>query len=891
MIGNVVSHYKILEHLGGGGMGVVYRAEDTKLKRTVALKFLPPDLTRDPDAKERFVREAQAASALQHNNICNVHDIDQGPDGQMFIVMDLYEGETLKKKIERGPLKIEAAIDVAIQIAQGLARAHEQGIVHRDIKPANVMITSDGVAKIVDFGLAKLRGQSMRTRTGSTLGTAAYMSPEQTKGESVDHRTDIWSLGVTIFEMVTGQLPFKGDYENAVMYSILNTDPEPLTALRTGVPMELERIVSKALAKNRDERYQHVDDILVDLRVLRTSPSDRTTSPADSGPGRTPRRVGRWRQLSPWFVALFMAVVAAAAFWKPWSGPTVANQRPVRFSETLQEGDSLDGNSNSGPAIAISRDGRKLVYGVVQNGISRLYLRALDSLEGRPISGTEGGRAPFFSPDGNWVGFWADGYLKKVSLHGGAPQNICEAATVGGAWGADNTIVFVRWIAGDGLFRIQADGSNPQRLVELTDIAPLNWYCWPQILPDGKTILITVSAGWRTTQIALVSTETRTIQYLIKGGGYARYSPTGHIVYGRPGEGDVWAVPFDLKTLTISGSSFPVLEGVMMKRDASAQFALSETGTLVYIHGSGAVDNDTIALVNRGGETRSLPIPPGAFHGFRFSPDGKRLVFTWHQAMPNLWIYELDRGVLRRFTDDQGGDWTPLWTPDGKRILFQSDRAGRGFRLFWKALDGEGPAEMLTETDYKQQPGCWTADGKSLIFQEGVYAETGHDIMLLSLEGDRKPRPLLQTRYNERYPALSPDGRWMAYGSDESGRWEVYARRYPDLKDIVRISTDGGSAPMWSPDGRELFFWDTNRRTLVSVPVRTGGTLEVGKPTVFAGGEFSFGGNSWYRNYDISPDGKKVVMILRGKPGPNPRRFNVVLNWFEELIAREHGGQ
>ena len=890
MIGQTVSHYRILEHLGGGGMGVVYKAEDTKLKRTVALKFLPPDLTRDPDAKERFVREAQAASALQHNNICNVHDIDETRDGQIFIVMDLYEGETLKKKIERGPLKIETVIDLAIQVAQGLARAHEQGIVHRDIKPANIMVTSDGVAKIVDFGLAKLRGLSMRTRTGSTLGTAAYMSPEQAKGESVDHRTDIWSLGVALFEMVTGQLPFKGDYENAVMYSILNTDPEPLTALRTGVPMELERIVTKALAKKRDERYQHVDDMLVDLRVLRTNLSDRTASSADPVPGRAARPVRRWRQLSPWFAALLMALVAAVAFWKPWSTPTGTNQRPLRFRETLQEGDSLDARSWSGPAIAVSRDGRKLAYVAVRNGISRLYVRKLDSLEARPISGTEGARAPFFSPDGDWVGFFADVYLKKVSLLGGAPQIFCVATGWGGAWGPDNTIVFVKLTGSNGLYRIDADGSNLRR-IELAVETPLNWFCWPEFLPDGKTILITISAGWRTTSVASVSMETGKIQNLIDGAGCARYSPTGHIVYGRPGEGDLWAVPFDTRTLAIRGSSFPVVEGVLMKQDASAQFALSETGTLVYTQGSAAVDNDMVALVSTKGEIKPLPIPPAAFHGFRFSPDGQRLVFTWHQAMPNLWIYELNRNVLRRFTDEQGDDWTPLWTPDGKRIVFQSNRAGRGFRLFWKAFDGEGPLEMLTESDYYQQPGCWTADGKSLLFQEGVFPETGHDIMLLPLDGDRTPRALIRTRYNERFPALSPDGRWLAYGSDESGRWEVYVRHFPDLKDITRISPEGGVAPMWSPDGSELFYWDIIRQTLVSASVRTGGTLEVGKPKLFAAGEFSFGNNGWYRSYDIAPDGKTIVMILRGKSGPSPREFNIVLNWFEELRARGNRGE
>jgi serine/threonine-protein kinase len=886
MIGQAVSHYKILEQLGAGGMGVVYKAQDLKLDRPVALKFLPPDLTRDAEAKKRFILEAKAASTLQHHNICSVHDIDETADGQMFIVMDLYDGETLKKMVERGPLTIDAAIDIAMQVAQGLARAHEQGIVHRDVKPANIIITADGIAKIVDFGLAKLRGLSMRTRTGSTLGTAAYMSPEQTKGESADSRTDTWSLGVTLFEMLTGQLPFKGDYENAVIYSILNTDPEPLTALRTGVPMELERIVTKALAKKREERYQHADDILVDLRVLRSNLSRVSGSSPGLGPSRVPPQANRRAQLTPWLVALCMALVAVVTFWRPWSTPAVTTQRPVRFRVTLAEHDSLDGGSGSIGSVAISRDGRKLAYGVVRNGISRLYVRALESLQASPIAGTEGAKNPFFSPDGGWVGFFAGGRLKTVSLLGGAPQTLCEVSGLtSGTWGNDNSIVFVKWTGSNGLYRIRADGSQPEEQVETRIETPINWFSWPEFLPGTATVLVTISRSQNEHYIAVVTLETGNTRVLMKGSEYARYSPTGHIMFSRTVEGDVWAAPFNINDLELTGSPFPVVEGVK-------QFVLSETGTLAYIPGSGVTQNDTVAFMNEDGKIKPLAIPPGAFHGFRFSPDGKRLVFSWHQTKVNLWIYELERHVLRRFTDEQGNDWTPLWTPDSKSIVFQSNRAGQGgHRLFLQALEGEGSLEQLTETDYYQQPGCWTTDGKALLFQEGVFPETLHDIMLLPLDGDRTPRPLLRTKYNERFPTLSPGGRWLAYGSDESGRWEVYARHYPDQKDITRISTEGGLAPMWSPDGSKLFYWDLSRNSLVSVPVRTGSRIEIGKPRLFAVGDFSFGSNAWYRSYDISPDGKIIVMILRGKSGPSPKQLNVVLNWGEELRAREREGR
>jgi eukaryotic-like serine/threonine-protein kinase len=885
MIGREISHYRILEELGRGGMGVVYKAQDFKLERLVALKFLPPDLTRDREAKQRFIHEAKAASALQHNNICVVYDIDETSDGQVFMCMEYLAGGTLKQKIERGPLKVEEAIDFGIQVALGLTKAHEHGIVHRDIKSANILVTEDGLVKIVDFGLAKLTGRTVLTKAGSTVGTIAHMSPEQTKGDSVDHRTDIWSLGVEIYEMVAGQMPFKGDYDNAVIYSIANIDPEPLTGLRTGVPMELERIVTKALRKKPEDRYQHINDMLVDLRVLRSDLPRMTTSSPAIGLSQPARRVSRWRQLTPWFVALVMALVALGIFWRPWSEPRFTNQRQVSFTVFSQEGDSLNGIAGSIASVAISRDGRKLVYGVLRDGISRLYFRALESLQARTIAGTEGARNPFFSPDGNWVGFFAGGYLKKVSLLSGAPQIICKAEYgAGGTWGGDNTIVFVKWVESNGLYEIKADGSGNERQIKVTVDTPFNWFGYPEFLPDAKTVIVTISRSQYENYIAIVSTETGKTRFLIEGSEYARYSPSGHIIYSRTGEGDLWAVPFSVSDLELSGSPFPVLDGVR-------QFALSETGTLVYTPGSGIQQNDTVALVNRKGEIKPLPIPAGAFHGLRFSPDGKRLVFGWHQTRVNLWIYELDRNVLRRFTDEQGNDWTPLWTPDSRHILFQSNRAGQGFRLFLKALDAEGPGAPLTETNHKQQPGCWTADGKALIFQEGVFPETLHDIMLLPLDGDRTPRPLLRTKYNERFPVLSPDGRWLAYGSDESGRWEVYVRHYPDLEDITRISIEGGVAPMWNPDGDELFYWDTNLQTLVFVSVRAGRALEIGKPKLFARGNFSFGNNSWYRSYDIAPDGKSLVMILKGTSGTSPRQFHVVLNWFEELKAREHGNE
>jgi serine/threonine protein kinase len=883
MIGMTITHYKKLEKHGEGGMGVVYKAEDTKLHRTVALKFLPPELTRDEDAKQRFIQEARAASSLDHNNICVVHGIDETENGQLFICMNYYEGETLKHKIEKGPLKLDETVGIAIQIAQGLLKAHEQRIIHRDIKPANIFITNDGVVKILDFGLAKLSGPALTTKLGSTLGTIAYMSPEQTRGEEVNHRTDIWSLGVVLYEMIIGKPPFRGEYEQAILYSIISEEPVPITELRTGIPLELERIVTKALVKKQDERYQHIDDMLVDMQVLKSRLSQMTASSPFVRPHQTTlpaRRVVRWGLLIPWFVALLSILVAVVAFWKPRFQQTIINQPPVRFSVSLQEGDSLKGISGSLTAVAISRDGRKLVFGVTQNGVSRLYIRTLESLQTRPISGTEGAYSPSFSPDGEWIVFFAGGYLKKVYLLGGAPQNIFKASGNGATWCPDNTIVFQRWGAFGGLFRIQSDGSQLQ---QISTGEMNNSHSLPEFLPGARAVLFTSVGGGEESRIAVMSLESGKIQYLLKGGEYARYASTGHILYNRPREGEVWAAPFNVDELKLTGSPFPVLEGVR-------HFALSTKGTLAFIPGSGVVPNNTIVLVTREGEIKPLLIPPGAFHGLRFSPDGKSLVFSWHQTRVNIWIYDLERNVLRRFTEEQGNDWTPFWMPDGKRILFQSIRTGPGYRVLIKSLDAGGPSDSIMVKNQILQPGCWTADGKTLIAQLGIFPETLHDIILLQLDGDRTPKPIIQTQYSERFPALSPDGRWLAYASDESDRWEVYIRRYPDLTDVKRISMDGGLAPMWNPDGRGLYYWDTSRNSLVFMPVRSGSMLEIGIPKLCAAGDFTFGSNAWYRSFDISPDGKNIAIIRRGKSGQSQKQLTVVLNWFEELKARERGG-
>ncbi|OVE80169.1 hypothetical protein BVY01_00775, partial [bacterium I07] len=402
MINKVIFHFKILEKLGEGGMGVVYKAHDTKLNRTVALKFLPPELTRDPEAKERFIHEARAASALRHNNICTIHEVDETEEGHVFICMDHYEGMTLKEKINERPLKLEEAIDISIQISKGLAEAHQAGIIHRDIKPANIIITKKNEVKILDFGLAKLTGQTKLTKVGSTLGTAAYMSPEQLKGNPVDHRTDLWALGVMMYEMLTGQLPFKGDYEQAITYAILNEEPEPITALRTGIPVALEGIVFKLMAKDPKQRYQHVDEVPVDLTVLKNN-SEKYSKVKKTTKSSSRSKMVTWQIWVPWGVA-FISVLLIIIFQIERKTPTDGPKQIIRYEKNLPEGFQLD---SDGGSVAISRDGSKIVYVAQKENTSRLYLHNLDEYGTQPLVGTEGASQPFFSPDGNWIGFYA----------------------------------------------------------------------------------------------------------------------------------------------------------------------------------------------------------------------------------------------------------------------------------------------------------------------------------------------------------------------------------------------------------------------------------------------------------------------------------------------------
>jgi serine/threonine-protein kinase len=872
MIGKTISHYKIIEKLGEGGMGIVYKAEDSKLKRNVALKFLPPELTRDTEAKERFVHEARAASALQHTNICTIHAIDETEDGQLFICMDYYKGETLKKKIDQRPLKLDDAINIATQIAQGLAKAHEAEIVHRDIKPANIIITEDDEVKILDFGLVKLTGFTKLTKPGSTLGTTWYMSPEQLRGEKVDHRTDIWALGVVFYEMITGEQPFKGEYEQAVSYGILNDEPESITALRSGMPISLDGIISKALAKEAKQRYQHIDEIPVDLVNIETRPSGTSQISRSAVSGSTiqqpavNQKVISWRIVVPLLVAAITITSIATWLLKPQP------EKPVeRFIHTHHPGEHVYMYDPT-----ISPDGTKIVYGADPEGFEYLYLRKIDQFSVTTITNFEGARLPFFSPDSRELCFFTEEKLKKVFIDGGPVQNVCDvASSSGGTWGDDGTIIF----AGDGLglFRVSALGGIPKVILAPDSGKSSEYYRWPEMLPGSKAVLYAAWEGgsYNEANIAVLNLETYESKPLITGGTRPLYSPTGHILFGR--SGSYWAVPFDVKGLKITGKEIPIQEGVGIYDDGAAELRFSKNGILIYIPAVITEENRTLVLVDRQGVETPLTDIQHHYTYPRFSPAGTQVavgIYNSKTTNTNIWIHNVARGTQTPLTSDGSFNGYPIWTPDSKMVIFSSNRSG--FRdIYWKRADGIGEAEPVITGENRQYAGSWSADGTLFTFCE-VHPTTGPDIRVYTTK-DSTATPFINTPNEEVGPTISPDGHWIAYTSDKTGRWEIYITAYPGPGREEPISTQGGERVVWAPDGRELFYRVGNKMMVVSVETRPSLKLGIPEPLF----EKSYRSGGWIPQYDIHPDGDRFVMIKDDESITN--QINIVLNWFEVL--------
>jgi len=865
-------------------MGEVYRARDTRLERTVAVKILPAHLSSDPTRKQRFEREAKTISSLNHPHICTLHDIGS-QDGIDYLVMECVEGETLAKRLEKGPLPLEQVLKYGAQVADALDKAHRAGIVHRDLKPGNIMLTASG-AKLLDFGLAKPAAAPVSSMTltaaaqttpvtqeGTIVGTYQYMSPEQVEGKELDGRSDIFSLGAVLYEMATGQHAFEGKSRLSVASAILEKEPAPISTFKPMTPPALDHAIRRCLSKNEEERWQTARDLELELKWIAESGSQL------SAPSATPTKEpgARWRTAALWApLTVFLAAITGLGVWNLRPIPP----RPItRTVITLPRGQKLAGLDQA--ALALSPDGTHLAYVAGQNGIQQIYLRPMDTFEARPVPGTEGATNPFFSPDGQWLGFFAGQKLKKVSISGGAAVSLSDAVqSFGASWGSLGMVAFSP-LQVSPLQQVSEAGGVPQPLTHLEkgEISHRR----PEFLFGGKALLFTSAPNtfnWNTGQIVVQSVGTGERRTLIKGATHPHYASSGHLLYVQGG--NLMAVPFDPQHLTVSGAAVPVVEGVLHSTTSgAAQYSISATGTLVYIPGASHADERSLVWVSRGGEEQALPAPPRSYVFPRLSPDGKEVGAGITGQETQVWLYDLSRETLTRLTFDGTLNLNTVWTPDGKWIAFQSNKDGPP-NIYWQRADGSGGLERLTNSEFVHFPISMSPDGQLLAYGE-INPMTGYDLWVLRLK-DHKATPFLQTPFTESVPQFSPDGHWIAYISNESGRYEVYVQPYPGPGGKWQISTDGGTEPVWNPNGRELFY--RNGSKMMSVEIRTRSAFTTGKPRMLFERPY-VPSPATTPNYAVSLDGQRFLMLKFVEAADEaPTQINVVLNWFEELKRR-----
>ena len=922
--GSRLGPYEILSALGAGGMGEVYKARDTRLDRDVAIKILPEVFAADAERVARFQREAKTLAALNHPNIAQIFGLEQTGDVHA-LAMELVAGEDLSQRIARGAMPLDEALPIAKQIAEALEAAHDQGIVHRDLKPANIRITPAGVVKVLDFGLAKLTEEgagragkagvavknltqsptiaspAMVTGVGTILGTASYMSPEQARGKTVDKRADIWAFGVVLFEMLTGRRPFEGELISDVLASVLTTAPN-WQALRVDTPEALQRLLRRCLEKDPRRRLQAMGEARVQIDDLLSGVPDEASVRA------LPRARSLWRRALPWSVAAAGLVVAAMAITirAPWRPLPVS--APLRLEATLGTDASLviadSASAPTGNAAVVSPDGSQLAFVAgPRGGAPRLYVRRLDQLTATPLAGTENAVGPFFSPDGQWLGFFGGGTLKKIAVTGGAAVTLADATNArGGSWAEDGTIVFTPNRGDSGLWRVPAAGGTAERL---TTPAPGEaTHRWPQVLPGGRAVLYTVSAvtgNFTNAWLAVQPLPTGTPQIVQRGGSYGRYLPSGlgsptraereggHLTWGH--DGTLFAAPFDLTTLAVTGPAVPVVPGLLSSiNSGNAQVEVSHTGTLVYLPGGEYSSAAPLEWLTRDGKTTPLRTTPATWSGVQIAPDGRRLTFTLTgTANSNVWTYDATRDALTRLTSDSGVDRTPVWTPDGQRLVYASSGNGGGAtNLYWQRADGSGDATRLTTSPNWQYTGSWDPSGRFLAFYE-ARPQTGPDLLIVPVEGDEasgwKPGTstvFLSTPFAEQQPRFSPDGRWLAYESNESGAFEIYVRPFPRAEGKWPISTGGGTNAVWSRTRHELLYRAPDGR-IIGVPYTVAGDrFQAEKPRVWSETPVQLRGGTG-ASFDLHPDGDRVVMAPAAAATAGPTHVTLIFNFFDEL--------
>ena len=873
-LGTKLGPYEILAPIGAGGMGEVYKARDTRLDRTVAVKVLPSHIAAREDLRARFEREARAVSSLNHPHICSLFDVGQ-QDGVDYIVLEHLDGETLFDRLQRGPLPLDQALKYAMQIADAVDRAHRSGVVHRDLKPGNIMLTRDG-AKVLDFGLAKTAPKSAAdgatmtmalTSEGTMLGTPQYMSPEQISGSEADARSDIFAFGCVLYEMITGKRAFDGKTRVSVIGAILAAEPPPMSTLQPVTPHQLERTVARCLAKDPEDRWQSLRDVLLELRSITDAPAG------------TPVRTKRW--WVPWAVAaaLFAALAITNVLWLRTQEPEV---RPTQFLVDPPRDTQF---TNQYGATAISPDGRYLVFGAGTEGTAPLWLRPLDSVSARPLQGSEGGNLPFWSPDSRWVLFFADGKLKRSDIVGGAPQVLCDASVAllaqGAAWSRDGIIVFS---GTEGLMRVPASGGVPQQITQRDTERKELGHGLPQFLPDGKRLLYFIVSGDPNLQgiyatsldnpkerVKILATERKA--YYVPS---SRAGRTGFLVWMR--DRTLLAQPFDAERLRLEGDATPVAEDVAYGLPVRAAFWTSDAGLLVYRTGE-AARKHKLVWMSREGKRLGEAVKEDRYGSFKLSPDGSRVAVSRSEDgdHSDIWVFEFGRAVMTRLTFDSKRYSTPVWSPDGRQIAFSSYR-NEGSQIYRKDAGGGGREEQLTTVLNPKFLSGWTPDGRYILYSE-IDPKTGFDLWALPLEGDRKPVAVLQSPFNDTLGTSSPDGKWIAYASDASGRAEIYVRAFPASGDPWQVSNDGGSAPRWRADGKELFYVGLGRNSVMAAGVRVEGSRFQSDTAreLFPMLVTRLGTASSF--FEVTRDGQRFLMLEPASGAREVVPLTVVLNW------------
>jgi eukaryotic-like serine/threonine-protein kinase len=889
--------FEIESFVGAGGMGEVYKARDTRLDRSVAIKVLSPAAAADPNARARFIYEARAIASLSHPRICALHDV--GHDRVDFLVMEYLQGETLAAKLRRKPLSLGEALRIAIEIADALIAAHSRGIVHRDLKPGNVMVTATGV-KLLDFGLARLRADRTRpestmpgltlseTSPGVILGTLRYMAPEQLEGRDVDTRADIFSFGAVLYEMVTGRKAFDGQRDTQAIASILSSHPP--AAMIT--PLSLGRVIRTCLETDRDNRWTSIHDVRLQLQSIAQEGGAPAVERAGEG---TRPSLAHWRLLVPWTIAALMGVACVLILrWPPWpSAP-----RPV--TELLSVELGVDGAlSTTDVPFVLSRDGTLLAFVARTSGRApRLHVRRLDQLSATPLSGTEGASTPCFSPDAQWLAFFADLKLKKVQVTGGAVVTLAEAPSPRGIWWAeDGTIVFAPHYR-MGLMRVSSAGGQTQPLTTLTNGEISHRF--PQVLPGGAGVLYTAS-----TEVNIGTGSTLVVQPLPSGeriivqrGGYfGRYVASGHIVYIQ--DDTLFGVPFDHRRLKATGPAGRTIDGV--KSDisrGSAQFTLSETGTMAYVAGRNTFDARPMAWMDRAGGLRPLRPASADWYNPEFSPDGQRIAVDIRGAgHSDIWVYDWARDTLTRVTSESTNEEFPVWTPDGTRITYRSFTSSTdpsGHTIYWKRADGTGEPQVLVRSKAPLTPGSWHPNKKLLAYVAAMPG-TGEDVMILPVEGDEasgwktgQPTAFVNSAARDRLPTFSPDGRWLSYTSNESGKDQVYVRPFPGPGARVMVSSGGGHTSSWSRTRPEMVFValtiDYRQLPMVARYRVKNDSFLFDKPGLWAESGATIRELLGSRMYALHPDGVRLAVAppLEGETAAQTH-LTFVRNFTEEL--------